>query len=295
MSSERVAWFILTQLNRKFGNQWLGGPTQGLTSSGTSARGGGSERAVNFDGGLLDEIRRREIRMSRTAENKLSQLQGLNQIFENYYLRSVREDSQRALVAWMRNQYPLDLIDYIPEPLSMLEAQCQGRRFVSLLDNPTDWDRPIGRHQGSLAFLLHDLEHADKFWGDPISHQGQRKFFRKLRDTLNAFTPLRQDPVFAKEFDYVLSDMNSHPLHLFKYLKAIVLMFFLRREGLEPNASLSQPAQDELDHFWRELMASWEFSEHEIDSGLRMNRPGLEQPEDGAIVTDFFLNPKEEV
>jgi hypothetical protein len=126
---------------------------------------------------------------------------------------------------------------------------------------------------------MHDLEHAHKFFGDPELFRGQIHFFNRLRLSLPRFEEWRADPLFAKDLDYLLSDMNSHPVHLVKYLKAIVLTAELRRGG-----------EEKLDAFWAGLFDEWEMPGEVRQAGLRINRPGLETGTDQSMIHDFFRN-----
>jgi hypothetical protein len=194
-------------------------------------------------------------------------------------MKSVREDSRMGLAGWLKQEYPLILVEEIPTPEQMLEIQCQGKRYVTLLEAPEWQQRKLGRHNGAFEFLLHDLEHAHKFLGDKSSHRGQVHFFRLVKNTdLGHFL---MDEQFRREYHYLISDMNSHPVHLLKYLKAIVLNAFIRETG---NKHI------DLDDFWSNLFASWNMNDHQLEAGLRINAPGIENPDAQKKVFDFFLN-----
>jgi hypothetical protein len=49
---------------------------------------------------------------------------------------------------------------------------------------------------------------------------------------------LDQDDKFSEEFNYLISDMNSHPKHLFYYFKAILIYAFKRKHGLNERSNL---------------------------------------------------------
>jgi hypothetical protein len=140
--------------------------------------------------------------------------------------------------------------------------------------NPDDQFRTYGRHSGALEFLLHDLEHAHKYFGDPLLERGQRRFFQMLRDRLKTWPPF--DSQFQDDLDYVRADMNSHPLHMLKYLKAIWLNAFLRAGRGE-----------DYEYFCASQFAGWGLP---LEPAMRMNSPGLERPEDHLRLAEFYLS-----
>lgn len=201
------------------------------------------------------------------------------QLFQHYHLKGVREDSQLGLLGWLTGRYPLEARLDIPTPREMLEIQCEGRRIATLLLKPEQQHTPIGRHAGAYEFLLHDLEHAHKFFGGEFA--GQVKFFRLLREavTESAFKDFAGDLQFQGELNYLMSDMNSHPLHLLKYLKAIVLNAFRRRGDKEDH---------QLGDWSRDLFDLWGFPEPVKSAALKINYPELETDQDRHRLAHYF-------
>ncbi len=148
---------------------------------------------------------------------------------------------QNALLYWMSHPEKIDLQLHIPSPEEVLELQSQGRRCVGTFLSKADLSK---YHHGKEAFefLLHDLEHADKFFSATQTHDLQTRFFSKiLHKKRQGFFEhlLNNDFEFQKQFDYLMSDMNSHPSHLENYLRAIILNSFLRSENKQPHEELS--------------------------------------------------------
>lgn len=160
-------------------------------------------------------------------------------VLRAYQLKSIGRDAQSGWLAWLEDTYPLDVYNHMPSPRVMLDVQCEGRRIVSALLT-LEFNRPIGRHAGPVAFLLHDLEHAHKFFGNPELTRAQIAFFRRLRTLTLAPVPWPSDAQFEAELDYVMADMNSHPLHMFKYLKAILLNLCKRLATRKPASPLTR-------------------------------------------------------
>lgn len=207
---------------------------------------------------------------SKTSPRKTA-VHSYRELFSHYHLKGVREDSQLGLLGWLRGDYRLEARLDLPTPREMLEVQCQGRRIVTLLLKPEQQFTPIGRHAGAYEFLLHDLEHAHKFFGGEF--HGQVRFFRLLRKALDH--GLLQD-LLGPQLDYLMADMNSHPVHMLKYLKAIAL------NGLG--------GTDRQLAFWSQaLFEFWQLPPSVHQAALRINYPQLETLEDRYQVAEFFL------
>lgn len=182
----------------------------------------------------------------------------LQAYFERYQFFGVVNNVPLALAAWLKGEWPLALCGHIPSPAEVLAMQVAGTRPVTVL---SAWPRmlaPVLTKANAFAFMVHDLEHAWKFYHDPAMHRQQREFFRVLLAFLDAgrFDGYLADPVFAAKFDYVSSDMNTHSFHAALYLRAILLEFHLRREGLRFQYELSARAQDEVSDLLAELLGA---------------------------------------
>jgi hypothetical protein len=183
------------------------------------------------------------------------------------------------MFAWLEGRYPLDLREDIPTPQEMLDVQCEGRRYVTLMPRPEQQLTSYGRHEDACAFTLHDLEHAHKFFGDPECQRGQMRFFRGLRAALPRLQLWCEDAVFTRDLDYLMSDMNSHPVHLVKFLKAIILTAEIRRTG-----ERHPPLRD----FFAELFSHWQIGNDLALAALRINQPGEETVDDQVQLATFF-------
>lgn len=157
--------------------------------------------------------------------------------FANHRLRGVSLRAQRALVAWANNEYAIDLALLVPLPRILLDIQAEGRRIVSLFLDEKNLTRPF-LNRDPLTFVLHDLEHADEFFFDPVRQKAQVRFYQGMKKILDAQILdelVRTDPLFKQDLDYVISDMNSHPAHLHATLLAYIYES-LRRTGKSSDA-----------------------------------------------------------
>jgi hypothetical protein len=153
---------------------------------------------------------------------------GVISLLVHYRLKYLSTRIQRALAFWFCGKYQLQLIDYLPSSEELLKRQASGTRFVSLFLDPKLFPNHTG-HRDPFDFLLHDLFHADHFFENPIFFQGQKKFYAVLAQSIRhpiLQNAMSNDETFRTSFEYLCSDMNSHPLHLVKTLKAILLRYF---------------------------------------------------------------------
>jgi len=167
---------------------------------------------------------------------------------QRYQFLGVINNVPAALAAWLQGEWPLTLCERIPRSAEVLDMQVAGTRPVTVL---SAWPRmlaPVLGKPNAFAFMVHDLEHAWKFFHDADMHRAQRAFFRQLAQMLAAgrFRDYLRDPLFAAKFDYLSSDMNTHTLHAAQFLRAILVEFHLRRAGLAAPDSLSDAARADI-------------------------------------------------
>lgn len=166
--------------------------------------------------------------------------------FERYQFFGVTGNVPAALSAWLRMEWPLTLCEHIPNSREVLAMQAQGTRPVTVLST---WPRmldPVLTKPNAFAFMVHDLEHAWKFYHDPAMFLQQRDFFRLLlvAEADGCFDAYLRDAVFSVKFDYLISDMNTHTLHAAQFLRAILVEFHLRRENLRHPGGLTMAARN---------------------------------------------------
>ncbi|MDV3241562.1 MAG: hypothetical protein LOY00_07240 [Methylocaldum sp.] len=204
---------------------------------------------------------------------------------ERYHFFGLIPNASVALSAWLRGEWPLLLTERIPPPGEVLEMQATGRRPVTVVADYPRLLRPVLKKPNGFAFFVHDLEHAFKFFHDPNVHDGQRKFFGLLRETVRQglFSPYLGDKVFAEKFDYLISDMNTHVIHSLRFLGAILIECILRREGKAPHETLSSAAGDELAELLQTLSRCWAFSPAAEKAMLRLIDGGFGEA-DAALI-----------
>lgn len=154
-------------------------------------------------------------------------LQNFNlfQVINEVYIKAIPETALRALTFFTNQTYPLEIVQYVPTPQELLTFQLQGKRIISFNENIDSWTHTLYHGRDFLSFIIHDLIHADHFFSNPNHRAGQLGFYRCIQAILEQTTLLNflKNAVFKEAFEYIISDMNSHPIHLFKTLKARVL------------------------------------------------------------------------
>lgn len=169
-------------------------------------------------------------------------------LIEDYDLRGVSRRVNVALAQWLRGAWPLTLLDRVPATHEVLHMQINGTRPVTVIADQARLLEPVEEKADAFAFVCHDLEHAWQFFHDPERHQAQRRFAEELARAIEqgVFSPYTADPEFARKFDYLAADMNTHVAHSLQYLRAILLDFHLRAEAKAPTDRLSSEARERL-------------------------------------------------
>lgn len=148
----------------------------------------------------------------------------LGQIINQSVFRKETLRANLGLVHVYTQPETIKILDYIPTPIQMLEIQAHGFRCVTLLRDPV-WFQHIFEHNRNIRdFVIHDLEHIWQMFEHSDMTQQQTQFSKKLFEltVTGQFDELRNDPQFAGEFNYIISDMNTHPAHMYATLKSLI-------------------------------------------------------------------------
>lgn len=179
-----------------------------------------------------------------------------------YQFRGVIPAVTHALVAWLNNEWSLALCDYIPEPQAVLAMLTRGVRPVTILSDYPRMLQPVLEKANAFVFMQHDLEHAWQLFHDPLLQRVQVRFACLLQRALQRglFARYLHDATFAEQFDYLSSDMNTHPIHALHYMHAIVTEYYLRDEAKASHATLSAAARQAVYNLLQQLAQCWELS-----------------------------------
>ncbi len=147
----------------------------------------------------------------------------------NNFLKAVRivplpEIVHLAFLKFFQNKYPLEILCYEPTSKQLLQFQIEGRRVLTFNNDFLSWPTLRYGERDPLSFWIHDLIHAEHFFSDTEKQLGQINFYRLCQEILKykLLDDLHLSPEFVDAFSYLISDMNSHPVHLIKTLKAII-------------------------------------------------------------------------
>lgn len=140
-------------------------------------------------------------------------------------LRGIPPEAADILIGWHRGRYPLDLVQRVPSALEVLEAQCRGRRCVSVLVKDPEAFIRGGEGRDSFSFTLHDLLHAWHFYRDPEQRDRQVFFSKWMREFLfeeEVRAACADSSDLRVALEYLSADMNTHWVHAVKCLKSIL-------------------------------------------------------------------------
>ncbi len=142
----------------------------------------------------------------------------------NYKVKALPEACFRSLCYMVDKLYPLKITRGETPPLELLRIQLNGERIVALNEDYETWPYTLYANRDFLGFTLHDLIHADHFFHEPKHRNGQMGFYRFIQNFIEhtSLAQLMQNPEFQTGFEYIISDMNSHPLHLFQTLHSLL-------------------------------------------------------------------------
>ncbi|MEK2688157.1 hypothetical protein [Bdellovibrio sp. GT3] len=201
--------------------------------------------------------------------------------------RSIPFSVQRTVNSWQTGHYNLNLTTEIPSAFDVLKMQALGQRCVSMLIQPHEIDSFVEDGRDVLGFIVHDLIHADHFFHDPIRATAQVHFCKNLLHVLSLQQindMLSEDDLFKNEFHYLMSDMNSVPLHLLKTLKAVLLGFYKRKTSEDMKQNLPPGLEADFKDCFQNVLTSWSFTAEEWAAAERLNTSEYQHPSDSVLL-----------
>lgn len=174
-------------------------------------------------------------------------------------IKPLPEAALRSLFFLGQNNYPLLITTLEPSPFELLEIQIRGQRVITFDDRCELWPQKLYGQRDPLSFVIHDLIHADHFFKDQKQHQGQIGFYKFVDKIKNdeQLINLFKIENFKNGFEYIISDMNAHPVHLFQTLKALLDLSVL-------NDNLSSA-------IWNPWILKWNITADEADAVQKVN------------------------
>jgi hypothetical protein len=181
----------------------------------------------------------------------------LYQFFKASHFKGIKSTAAKALGMWFEGKINLKIYNRPLEPLEILELQSNGTRCVSLFYHSPWLDHIFDHQRNAYKFLIHDLEHAWQMFHNPQLCREQIRWSQRLMKSYinGTFDFMFEDPELLKDFNYIISDMNTHPLHIEQCLKMAVLKYFRKKESTSTDSGpLSQDTEFEFQSRWNSLV-----------------------------------------
>lgn len=178
-----------------------------------------SESSRDFTPFLLYQL---FIELSLSWPSQLSPTITLEEFCATVRIAPLPLSALNGLYHFYSGSYQLQILNYEPQPLELLQLQMTGKRVLTFENDFKKWPTLKYGERDVLSFWLHDLIHAEHFLSHPQNHRGQIGFYRLVYEIIchKILDPILLNPEFNAAFCYLISDMNSHPVHLIKTLKA---------------------------------------------------------------------------
>ena len=210
------------------------------------------------------QIQLTELQWDWTGEEKalLQQYPTLGDLWNYRSFKATPEAVNRSILNWSTGKYPLVLMERVPAVEEVLEQQMKGQRCVTLFREISSLAKLILGERDALGFAFHDLIHADHFFHDNVLMKGQIGFYHQVNTLLKSgmLEPFMAHADFPDQLDYLVADMNSHPVHLWKCFKSIC-------------RKSNHAEMDEL--FAVRIPKLWELPENLVDALVELNGPNF--------------------
>ena len=170
---------------------------------------------------LLELFRNTSVRLPKNISGQMD----LYEFISNRQIKALPKNALPSLAAIANLAYPVIITSAVPTPVELLTLQISGQRIISLNENYSEWATTLYSGRDYLGFLIHDLLHAEHFFGNPVHRDGQLgvyKFISTFMADGSLLSLLAESASFKEGFEYIISDMNSHPLHMLQTLHSLL-------------------------------------------------------------------------
>lgn len=201
----------------------------------------------------------------------------LYQVANEVKIKAVPDAALRSLACLTNQIYPIQILNYVPTPAELLNFQLQDKRILTFNEELTEWPSTLYHGRDFLSFMIHDLIHADHFFINSENRSGQLGFYHCVKQILqnkNLQTLLKDDK-FTAGFEYIISDMNSHPIHLFKTLHARII-------HVSNDENLAKAV-------WNDWTSVWSAGKDDINSALQKINTQLFSDKDALKLTEWCI------
>ncbi len=190
--------------------------------------------------------------------------QKLIQLCPYWRWRNVPAVVWKSLQQWHEGKFDLQLRFDIPTPQQVLQLQIKGQRCVSVFNEAQDLKKIHDHERDAFLFTVHDLEHAWQFFSRPSLFSYQKEWCRLLHLAF-ALGPWKSfiEPAVSDSFNYLISDMNSHPWHAYLTLRHLWRQNWKCKHGITLKDQLSVDEEKLCNQAWQQLLQFWNLSELE--------------------------------
>lgn len=205
------AWVVALSCLRRPGD-WFGGKRQKIFLDSTTSY----QHSLN----LIQLFKDTPVQLPPKLNSEMNLIDFINVA----KIKAFPESCNRSLCFITNNYYPLIITEKIPTPAELLQIQIAGKRIIFFNEDHGTWPNLFFSGRDFLGFVMHDLIHADHFFHKPEYRNGQLGFFKFIENILSdeSLAVLLSSENFKTGFEYIISDMNAHPAHLFQTLKNLL-------------------------------------------------------------------------
>ncbi|HND85300.1 MAG TPA: hypothetical protein PLU50_05800 [Pseudobdellovibrionaceae bacterium] len=164
---------------------------------------------------MIDESNRLLDESQIHDKNLMANLQSLQ-------LRGLPEQAQEMLLLWFHKKIDLLLTWDEPSVFQVLQMQAQGRRCVTIPPRARDFASVNCHGRDTHSFIIHDLMHAYFFFRTEY-FDFQKNISKFFVENWNStwLVAIKRSTSWPK-FEYLLSDMNTHPEHWLATFQGLV-------------------------------------------------------------------------
>jgi len=184
-------------------------------------------------------------------------------LIHHWRWREVPGFAWNTLEAWAQRKFQLEIVFGIPSPKKILMLQTKGQRCVSVFREAHHLSEIHEHHRDAFLFTVHDLEHAWQFFSNAELFHHQKAWALKL------WLAFFQGPwktmawIQKEDFDYLISDMNTHPWHGFLTLQNLWMKEWKKQKQWPLWEKLPSQDETQCQKAWNELLQYWDLEKLE--------------------------------
>ena len=215
----------------------------------------------------------------------------LTEFLHSVRIKPLPKAALSGMYHFLVGEYPLVILDHEPNAYEVLKFQIQNQRVLTFESDFSKWPSFMYGKRDPLSFWLHDFIHAEHFFSNPKKRQAQVGFYKFTQAVLNSkvLDQFLLNDEFVSNFSYLISDMNSHPIHLLQTFRAQVEQQNLDAEiWPKITALITSPAASGISSISMHSVKENNNNAHVHEAMSKINTP-LFSITDAEILTDFLF------